>query len=232
MPSTISPQVVSRRLAAVGFRPVQSGSSREGLHVQSAGWSRRSRTHTAVRVYADHDSGASRRDAIAFAASALLDAGYVVDYQTADSLRVTAHDPDATNPVVRMEVLPEFPCMMIRRYRDGMYDAAEFLSGGSTCGVNLSPGFDSAGRLIAFLREQRAATITPVIEPGDLAGVAEVATILGVSKQRVTQLRQTAGFPSPVAILAAGPVWRTQDVADWNARRHESRPPENWTKTP
>lgn len=47
-----------------------------------------------------------------------------------------------------------------------------------------------------------------VSEPLDpLLGVTEVAEILGVSKQRVGQLRERGDFPSPIAELAAGPVW-------------------------
>jgi hypothetical protein len=39
------------------------------------------------------------------------------------------------------------------------------------------------------------------------AGVTEVAGLLGVSKQRVSELRTSAAFPAPIAELAAGPVW-------------------------
>lgn len=49
----------------------------------------------------------------------------------------------------------------------------------------------------------------------DLVGVAEVATMLGVTRTRVSQLAKTDGFPTPVANLAAGPVWRTADVQEW-----------------
>ncbi|MDP9341157.1 MAG: hypothetical protein M3Q23_03400 [Actinomycetota bacterium] len=45
-------------------------------------------------------------------------------------------------------------------------------------------------------------------EPEQYVGVSEIADILGVSKQRVSQIRATNGsFPKPVAELAAGPVW-------------------------
>lgn len=39
-------------------------------------------------------------------------------------------------------------------------------------------------------------------------GVSEVARLLGVSKQRVSELRSRPDFPAPVAELASGPVWR------------------------
>ena len=41
----------------------------------------------------------------------------------------------------------------------------------------------------------------------ELVGLSELAAILGVSKQRVSELRRLDGFPHPLAQLAAGPVW-------------------------
>jgi secretion/DNA translocation related TadE-like protein len=41
----------------------------------------------------------------------------------------------------------------------------------------------------------------------ELVGLSELAAILGVSKQRVSELRRLDGFPHPIAQLAAGPVW-------------------------
>lgn len=53
-----------------------------------------------------------------------------------------------------------------------------------------------------------------------LAGVSEVAELLGVSKQRVTQLKQRPDFPCPIARLAAGPVWEEKQILQfqkaWN----------------
>jgi hypothetical protein len=45
-----------------------------------------------------------------------------------------------------------------------------------------------------------------------LAGVTEVADMLGISRQRLHALRARDDFPSPVAMLAAGPVWRKGDL--------------------
>jgi hypothetical protein len=39
--------------------------------------------------------------------------------------------------------------------------------------------------------------------------------MLGVTKTRVGQLAKTKAFPEPVARLAAGPVWRADDVRLW-----------------
>jgi len=56
-------------------------------------------------------------------------------------------------------------------------------------------------------------------EPEELVGVAEIAETLGVSRQRVSELKGRRGFPRPVAELAAGPVWRLSSlqrfIAQW-----------------
>lgn len=44
-------------------------------------------------------------------------------------------------------------------------------------------------------------------EPDVLLGVSEVAAKLGVSRQRLSELRRRPDFPAPVSELAAGPVW-------------------------
>lgn len=49
-------------------------------------------------------------------------------------------------------------------------------------------------------------------EPEEYAGVSEVAGILGVSRQRVSELRAREDFPAPIAELAAGPVWRVSNL--------------------
>lgn len=46
-----------------------------------------------------------------------------------------------------------------------------------------------------------------------LVGVAEVAVMLGVSRQRVDELARTStGFPVPDAVLSAGRIWKREDV--------------------
>ncbi|NPC96601.1 DNA-binding protein [Nocardioides sp. zg-DK7169] len=46
-------------------------------------------------------------------------------------------------------------------------------------------------------------------------GVAEIAKLLSVSSQRVSQLAATATFPEPIARLAAGPIWERADIESW-----------------
>lgn len=52
-----------------------------------------------------------------------------------------------------------------------------------------------------------------------LMGAAEVAAFLRVSRQRVNQLVQQAGFPAPVAHLEAGRIWVREDIETWAASR-------------
>lgn len=52
-----------------------------------------------------------------------------------------------------------------------------------------------------------------------LVGAYEVAQILGVSRQRVTQLAARDDFPAPVAILAAGKIWDTEEIEEWQSKR-------------
>lgn len=60
----------------------------------------------------------------------------------------------------------------------------------------------------------------------ELLGVAEIAGRLGVSRQRVHQIRQRGGFPAPVAQLASGDVWDAADIDAWIATwvRRPGRP--------
>lgn len=53
----------------------------------------------------------------------------------------------------------------------------------------------------------------------ELAGLREAAEILGVTPPRVTQLRQRADFPPPVAVLRMGSVWLRADIEAYHARR-------------
>jgi predicted DNA-binding transcriptional regulator AlpA len=61
-----------------------------------------------------------------------------------------------------------------------------------------------------------------------LAGLAEVASLAGVSRQRAAQLAAHVEFPKPVARLAMGPVWREADVKAFLAvERKPGRKPSN-----
>ncbi len=56
-------------------------------------------------------------------------------------------------------------------------------------------------------------------------GTAEVAALLGVSRQRVLQLAQTDGFPQPVAVLSMGKVWDGAAIRRWASGRERPSPP-------
>ena len=52
--------------------------------------------------------------------------------------------------------------------------------------------------------------------PLDLVGVAEIAELLGVTRQRVDAIARThPDFPKPVADLAAGRIWQRRDIENW-----------------
>jgi len=56
----------------------------------------------------------------------------------------------------------------------------------------------------------------------DLVGAAEIAALLGVSRQRVTQLTNTPGFPTPVLRLKMGTLWHGHEIRVWAV---DNRPP-------
>lgn len=76
-------------------------------------------------------------------------------------------------------------------------------------------GVPRIGCLIVCSETQRVA------EAERLVGVAEVAEMLGVSRQRVSQLK-AGSLPNPVALLASGPVWSAREVegfaSTWDRR--------------
>lgn len=60
-----------------------------------------------------------------------------------------------------------------------------------------------------------------------LGGVQEVAARLGVSRQRVGELKARTDFPEPIVVLAGGPVWDLEAIDRWvasGARRGPGRP--------
>jgi hypothetical protein len=64
---------------------------------------------------------------------------------------------------------------------------------------------------------------------GPLVGVTEIAWLLEVSKQRVTQLAQRTDFPPPRANLKAGRVWQLAQIEEFKDRwtRKTGRPPKD-----
>jgi len=66
-------------------------------------------------------------------------------------------------------------------------------------------------------RRLRGLNVPPVV------GIAELASVLRVSKQRASELSRRPSFPRPLATLAAGPVWDRFAIARfverWPRRR-------------
>lgn len=50
-----------------------------------------------------------------------------------------------------------------------------------------------------------------------LAGLAEIASLAGRTRNRAWQLTHLPGFPEPVQVLAMGPVWLESDVVKFLA---------------
>jgi predicted DNA-binding transcriptional regulator AlpA len=57
------------------------------------------------------------------------------------------------------------------------------------------------------------------MEPRRLAGIAEIAEMLGVTKHTAVRYSSRPDFPAPLERLASGPIWRTEDVEKW-AQEH------------
>lgn len=55
-------------------------------------------------------------------------------------------------------------------------------------------------------------------------GPYEIATRLGVSRQRFQQLVRNPNFPAPYVVLRGGKVWRTEDVEAWIRKYRQPRP--------
>jgi predicted DNA-binding transcriptional regulator AlpA len=48
-----------------------------------------------------------------------------------------------------------------------------------------------------------------------LLGAAEIAKMLGVTRQRVHQLSSDPDFPKPDAALSAGKIWTRSSIETW-----------------
>lgn len=61
--------------------------------------------------------------------------------------------------------------------------------------------------------------------PGSLLGIAEIAEVAGISRQRASVLSQRVGFPPPVVELRMGKVWRAKPVERWLAEYRKGQQP-------
>lgn len=52
--------------------------------------------------------------------------------------------------------------------------------------------------------------------PHHLIGTRGIARMLGLTRQRVTQLAKEPGFPEPEVVLETNvPIWATADIRAW-----------------
>ena len=61
-----------------------------------------------------------------------------------------------------------------------------------------------------------------LVKPPPVLAAAEIAQLLGLSRQRVTQLSAKPDFPAPIAILSVGKIWAYDDIKDWAERTNRS----------
>lgn len=57
----------------------------------------------------------------------------------------------------------------------------------------------------------------------DLVGAAEAAEILGVPRSSVARWAKQGKFPTPLAVLRATPVWRSDDIYEFKKNRRPRR---------
>lgn len=62
-------------------------------------------------------------------------------------------------------------------------------------------------------RVRRTLSDVPSVPP--LVAAAEIAVMLGLSRQRVSQIAVMDGFPAPVAVLSVGRIWLREDIVEW-----------------
>lgn len=55
-------------------------------------------------------------------------------------------------------------------------------------------------------------------ETDTVVAAAEIALMLGLSRQRVTQLTGKADFPRELTTLTVGKIWRYSDIKEWADR--------------
>lgn len=113
---------------------------------------------------------------------------------------------------VQLAVDASDPIEAAKRAQSLLVRAAEHV------GLSASPITLLAVQNAALQEEELSTSQLP-----NLLGVAEVAQLLGVSRQRVSQLARSRAFPPPLMALASGPVWTEPSI-----RRHLDQ----WDRSP
>jgi predicted DNA-binding transcriptional regulator AlpA len=87
------------------------------------------------------------------------------------------------------------------------------------------------GRHRAIRRSvQGLASVDVALE--ELAGLAEIAEILRVSRSTAARYAERADFPAPIGRLGRGRIWRRRDVEKWGRLRLPLPKPGRPKKTP
>jgi hypothetical protein len=65
---------------------------------------------------------------------------------------------------------------------------------------------------------------SPVVSPEELASIAEISEIFGVTKRIAGKYVARPDFPAPLGRVSAGPIWRRADVERWGKEHLPLRP--------
>jgi hypothetical protein len=67
--------------------------------------------------------------------------------------------------------------------------------------------------MVKLHRERLLASLG--VPPEELAGLADIARLLGVTKRTAQKYVRRPDFPETLGRIAAGPVWRRSEVEAW-----------------
>jgi hypothetical protein len=72
------------------------------------------------------------------------------------------------------------------------------------------------------------------VNPPEVVGVSEIATLIGVTRQRASALARSVGFPAPIAVLRSGPIWTRPSLNHFleSWPRKGGRPPASVDRPP
>lgn len=142
----------------------------------------------------------------------LVDLGTVVDSEQARALAAWLDDVEPRPEEGITRTCTHIPAWTARHAINQTLDRVAAAVGK----LDLDAEVERVDATTALRREADLASGSDV--PG-LVGVAEIGVILSVrSRQQVGQLAQRPDFPSPVAELRAGRVWRREDVEAFGRR--------------
>ncbi len=130
----------------------------------------------------------------------------------ADDLVERLSDADGVVSIVNGRVIIDVT-VRGRGYTGALKEASSHVRRAlGACGVTMHAGLIGRAEVCAAnLANERLSQ--PTYPP--MLGVAEVAEKLGVSKQRVFELREAARLPEPITELRAGPVWPEPAIDRW-----------------